>query len=225
MRLTWTWNTRLLVAAVATVALVLLLFAFLAAQINVDHPRHPAQRVAVPTEWEPRPSAPATVHPRMRSAGLTTSIPDDYARAVAAFVYGMDTRRHTTPEDYRQLLQSEADPGLSPEGRADLFATIEARLPAEEMWARMRANEQWSQWSPSRTWEPAAWSEVVTAGYAEPGWAMRNVTGTQNTHYVDGGKARATSRQPTLTVVMRCPAPGAGVDRCRLVLLSTQVVS
>lgn len=129
------------------------------------------------------------------------------------------------PADYRRLLRSEADPNLTESGRADLFATIDSRIPSEQLWNRMRGNGQWSEWSPSRTWEPAAWSQVVTGGYAEPGWVMRNVTGTQTTHYVEAtGVARTTTRESTLSVVMRCPVPGNHVQHCALVLISTTPV-
>ena len=73
-------------------------------------------------------------------------------------------------------------------------------------------------------WEPQTWAEVVTDGLAEPGWVMRNVTGTQTTSYVDGGENRTAVSEPTLTVGMRCPAPGADVDRCHLTLLGTVVI-
>jgi hypothetical protein len=88
----------------------------------------------------------------------------------------------------------------------------------------MRSNGQWSQWQPTRTWEPATWAQVVTAGHAEPGWVMRNVTGVQTTNYVEDGQNRSTSREATLTVVMRCPAEGLDLLRCHLVLISTQPV-
>jgi hypothetical protein len=53
---------------------------------------------------------------------------------------------------------------------------------------------------------------------------MRNVTGVQTTHYVEDGLSRSTSREATLTVVMRCPAEGVDVQTCHLVLISTQPV-
>jgi len=88
----------------------------------------------------------------------------------------------------------------------------------------MRANEQWSAWSSTAVWEPQTWAEVITDGLAEPGWVMRNVTGTQTTYYVDGGEDRTAVSEPTITVGMRCPALGADVDRCHLTLLGTVVI-
>jgi hypothetical protein len=147
-----------------------------------------------------------------------------YVAAVATIVFGLDSRNFV-PDDYRRLLRAEADPNLTDSGRADLFATIDSRIPSEQLWNRMRGNGQWSDWSASRTWEPAAWSQVVTGGYAEPGWVMRNVTGTQTAHYVEAlGVARTTTREPTLSVVMRCPAAGNHMQHCALVLISTTPV-
>jgi len=101
---------------------------------------------------------------------------------------------------------------------------VDERIPDATQWARMRANEQWSTWSTTAVWEPQTWAEVVTDGLAEPGWAMRNVTGTQNTYYVDGGENRTAVSEPTITVAMRCPAPDAPVERCHLVLIGTSVL-
>jgi hypothetical protein len=153
-----------------------------------------------------------------------TADADVYARSVAGVVFGLDSRNFVSG-DYRRLLRSEADPNLTEGGRADLFATIDSRIPSEQLWNRMRGNRQWSEWTPSRTWEPAAWSQVVIGGYAEPGWVIRNVTGTQTTHYLETtGVARTTTSEPSLSVVMRCPAPGGHVQHCALVLISTTPV-
>jgi hypothetical protein len=169
---------------------------------------------------------------RAPSAGLhaallglpRTADADVYVKSITRIVFGPDSRNFG-PADYRRLLRSEADPNLTESGRADLFATIDSRIPSEQLWNRMRRNEQWSKWSSTRTWEPAAWSQVVTGGYAEPGWVMRNVTGTQTTHYVEAtGVARTITRELTLSVVMRCPVPGSHVQRCALVLISTTPV-
>ena len=102
---------------------------------------------------------------------------------------------------------------------------VAERIPAPELWARMRANEQWSAWQAEDVWQPGAWDEVVTSGQAEPGWAIRNVLGQQTTHFRDGAQDRETSRERTITIGMRCPAPGAQVDRCRLTLVGIGVVS
>ena len=68
-------------------------------------------------------------------------------------------------------------------------------------------------------WEPAAWQEAVTSGYAEPGWTMRTVNGIEVTHYVERGEERTSSAERTISLLMRCPTPDAPVDRCRLALL------
>lgn len=149
--------------------------------------------------------------------------PDAYADAVAAVLFGLDTRE-LDPADYSALLLAEADPTLTATGRADLERLIAERIPAAELWQRMRANEQWSTFAAGDVWVPGSWEQVVTSGQAEPGWALRNVTGIQTTHYVEYGVEKAASRERTVTIGMRCPAPGAGVDRCRLVLIGAIVV-
>ena len=164
-----------------------------------------------------------TLEPVARPPAVGTADRDEYVTAISALVFGMDTRT-TTAAQHREELRREADPKLSDDGRSDLHATIDARVPTDAMWGRMRSNEQWSQWQPTRTWEPAAWTQVVTSGHVEPGWAMRNVTGVQTIHYVEDGQVRSTSREAMLTVVMRCPAEGVDLQSCRLVLISTQPV-
>jgi hypothetical protein len=158
------------------------------------------------------------------SPPVVTSDPDAYAAAIATTVFGLDTRR-SSPTELRSVLLGEADPMLSDEGRADLTATVDTRIPTADLWQRMRDNQQWSTWTPSQTWEPATWAQAVTSGYAEPGWVMRNVAGIQVTTYVEQGVEKSTSRERALSVLMRCPAPESGVDRCRLALVSTTVIS
>lgn len=190
------------------------------------HTQSAAPQPHPPAAPEPTtPLDPVTLPPTPAVPSLSsTTNPDKYAAAIGRLVLGFDTR-HFTPADYRRALRQEADPNLSGTGRDDLFATIDARIPADDLWRGMRRNEQWSQWSPQRSWEPAAWSQVVTSGYAQPGWVMRNVTGVQTIHYLDDDTTMHSSTSvPTLSVVMRCPAPGAQVDRCRLVLLGTAPV-
>lgn len=153
-----------------------------------------------------------------------TSNPDEYAAAIAGAVFAQDTV-NADPEDYRARLMVEADPQMSPRGRSDLERMVAQRIPSPEQWQRMRRNSQWSQWETEDVWQPGAWDEVVTSGQAEPGWDVRNVLGQQTVHFVDGSQARETSRERTLTIGMRCPAPGAVVDRCRLTLIGIGVVS
>lgn len=152
-----------------------------------------------------------------------TSDPDVYARAIAGLVFGMDTRR-LEPGDYRDVLMGEADPSLSATGRADLARMLTERIPTTEQWARMRANQQWSEWVSLDILVPGSWEQVVVSGQAEPGWAFRNVSGVQTTHYLEDGAAQTASRERTITIGMRCPADGAEVDRCRLNLIGINVI-
>jgi hypothetical protein len=154
----------------------------------------------------------------------TTSDPDAYASAVAGVVFGLDTT-FAGPDDYRALLMAQADPQMSPRGHADLERMVAERIPEPELWERMRSNGQWSAWTTQDVWQPGAWDEVLTSGQAEPGWALRNVLGTQTTHFRDGGHDRKTSRERTVTIGMRCPAPDALVDRCQLTMVGIGVVS
>ncbi|WP_315093255.1 hypothetical protein [uncultured Cellulomonas sp.] len=135
----------------------------------------------------------------------------------------MDTRT-VDAAAYRTSLLAEADPNLTETGRADLQRLVDDRIPADDEWERMRENAQRSVFVVTQTWEPGSWQQVVIAGQAEPGWAMRNVTGVQTTHYSEDGQHRASSRERTITIGMRCPGSGADVDRCRLVLLGATVV-
>jgi hypothetical protein len=149
--------------------------------------------------------------------------PDEYAERIASLVLAQDTRTGT-PDDVRDPLLAEADPTLSETGLADLERTIAVRIPDDLMWSRMRGNQQWSEWTPRSVWEPGARQQAVTSGYAEPGWAMRNVSGIEVIHYIEDGEPRASTRERTLSVLMRCPAAGSPVERCHLALLSTTAV-
>lgn len=171
----------------------------------------------------PDPAAPS---PSSVLVGLlpVTVDPDVYAAGVAGVVFGMDTR-DVGPEGYRDLLLGEADPQLTPTGWEDLDRLVDERIPTATEWARMAANEQWSVFVAEQVWVPGSWEQVVIAGQAEPGWAVRNVTGVQTTHYTEVGTGHEAVRERTITIGMRCPAEGAGVERCHLVIVGSGVVS
>lgn len=187
---------------------------------------------AAPSPDPPSATAPAGRNPERTPAGdgpgramslPHTDEPDAYATAVAETLFAVDTRV-LDPVDYQDALLADADPGLSETGRADLEALVAARIPADDLWQRMRANDQRSTFEASDVWEPGSWAQVVTSGQAEPGWTMRNVTGIETTTYVEAGVEKSTSRERTVTIGMRCPADGADVDRCHLVLVGATVV-
>lgn len=214
------WAVALLIVMIVVVAVALALG-------GGDDAPAGSPTVAPGTQRTTEPATPKWATPAQDLPGMLTiadtSDPDAYADSVAALVFSMDPRAFE-PEDYRSALVGEADPLMSDSGLADLERTVEERIPDATQWARMRANEQWSTWSTTAVWEPQTWAEVVTDGLAEPGWVMRNVTGTQATSYVDSGGNRTAVSEPTLTVAMRCPAPDAPVERCHLVLIGTSVL-
>ncbi len=212
---------------IAAVVIVVLLVVWIAATMR--GPGEPgaapsSDSPSVPSEPRQNPDAafPSGVPTRASSLPWTDQ-PDAYAVAVAGVVFGLDTRE-LEPAAYRDVLLADADPGLSKTGRADFEALVAARIPADDLWRRMRANEQWSTFEASDVWEPGSWAQVVTSGQAELGWAMRNVTGIETTTYVEAGVEKTASRERTVTIGMRCPADGADVDRCYLVLVGTTVV-
>jgi len=218
-RVRWAVALLTVIAVVVTVAL--------AFGGGDDSPASAPTATAAPTtpNAEPTPvptTASATPAPVAASI-VSTSDADAYARSVAAFLFSMDTRT-ASPEDYRAALLAEADPLMSDTGLADLDLMIDERIPETTQWARMRANQQVSQWASTTVWEPQTWAEVVTDGLAEPGWVVRNITGTQTTYYLDAGEYRTAVSEPTITIGMRCPAPNAAVERCHLTLIGTTVL-
>jgi hypothetical protein len=159
-------------------------------------------------------------------ASVATADPDEYARAIAAVVFAVDTREGSSDE-LRAALLSEADPRLSDTGLADLTRLLRVRVPTDAEWTRMAANQQVSQWQATDVHEPGTFSQMVVEGVTDPGWAMRNVTGIQTVHYRDAGGWRESARERTVTVAMRCPLPESGVtdlDSCRLLLVPATVV-
>jgi hypothetical protein len=186
--------------------------------------------VAVPDEApaSPAPAGESATAPSPATGSVVGSLPvtgeaDAYAAAVATVVFGMDTQT-LEPGAYRQALLDAADPHLSSTGYADLERLLAERVPTGEQWARMRANAQRSTFEPEQVWEPGSWARVVIAGDAQPGWVVRNVTGVQTTSYTEDGVVKSAARERTVTVAMRCPAPGAGVQACRLVLVGGSVL-
>lgn len=216
---------RLAVAGLVAVAVLALIgITLLAVSGGSDEA---SQRSASDPLAPPAPSAEpsdATATPAPLPHLPRTSNPAEYASAVAGVVFGLDTTL-AGPGDYRALLMAEADPQMSPRGQADLERMIGERIPDPELWQRMRSNGQWSAWATQDVWQPGIWDDVLTSGQAEPGWALRNVIGTQTTHFRDAGQDRETSRERTITIGMRCPAPDALVDRCRLTMVGIGVVS
>ena len=213
---------------VLVLAVIVVLLLVVVAATVLGSPEPTAAPTSLPTTVLSQPRQnPDAIQPSDAppiATGLTTTRQADaYAVAVADAVFGQDTRV-LDPADYAAVLLAEADPGLSATGRADLESLVAARVPADELWQRMRANHQWSTFEASDVWEPGSWEQVVTSGQAEPGWALRNVTGIQTTHYVEAGVEKASSRERTITIGMRCPADGVDIDRCYLVLIGATVV-
>jgi len=219
--------------AMATVGMLILVVAgwlALARDPATPGPDEEGASASVPAAayLSPTPPARTEAAPGAATRPGVVSLPvtgeaDAYAAAVAAVVFGMDTRVHD-PADYRATLLDEADPHLTTTGYADLERLLAERIPTTEQWARMRANAQWSTFEPTEVWEPGSWAQVVIAGQAEPGWVVRNVTGVQTTHYTEAGAEKSAVRERSVTVAMRCPAPGAGVEACRLVLVGGSVL-
>lgn len=214
---------RLVIAVVLIVALVVGLLLATRQRSDDEVVVEPTPAPAAAATPVPATGAPASPILPAALVVVATDDPALYAASVASGVFGMDTRSFAAA-DYRALLLAEADPTLTDTGLADLERLVDERVPADDLWQRMRENQQWSSFVVTQTWEPGSWEQVVTSGHAQPGWAMRNVTGVQTTHYVQSGTARESSRERTITIGMRCPAAGAEVDRCRLVLLGATVV-
>ena len=145
---------------------------------------------------------------------------EQFAEVVTYYLYHQQNCRSVTSREIFSIIKAV----LTTTGYADLERLLAERIPTGEQWARMRANAQWSTFEPTDVWEPGSWTQVVIAGQAEPGWVVRNVTGVQTTHYTENGAERSAVRERTVTVAMRCPAPGAGVDSCRLVLVGGSVL-
>jgi hypothetical protein len=151
-----------------------------------------------------------------------TDDPDEFATAIAAALFGLDTGRYT-PTDYQELFAQALWPQIDAEARASITATITARLPTADMWEQMRSVQQRSEFDAELVWEPRLGREGRQNQRWPDGVVLRNVSGTQTeTWHPPGQDAQTSARPVTVTVALAC-SPAA--SPCRLVGIQPTVAT
>jgi hypothetical protein len=160
---------------------------------------------------------PATLVPLPR-----TDDPDEFATAVAAALFGLDSQRFT-PTDYQELFAEALWPQIDPDARASITATISQRLPAPDMWEQMRSVQQRSEFDAEMVWEPRLGREGRENQRWPDGVVLRNVSGTQTeTWHPPGQNTQTAARPVAVTVALAC-SPAA--SPCRLVGIQPNVAT
>jgi hypothetical protein len=160
------------------------------------------------------------------AAGLAplprTDDPDEFATAVAAALFGLDSQRFT-PTDYQELFAEALWPQIDAEARASITATISRRLPTADMWEQMRSVQQRAVFDAEWVWEPRLGREGRENQRWPDGVVLRNVSGTQTESWRPPGEDAQTSARPVaVTVVLAC-SPAA--SPCRLVGIHPNVAT
>ena len=197
---------------------------------DADQRRAPtsAPRTAAPTPPGQSPSAEvgqreADDDHDARLAPLPrTDDPDEFATAVAAALFSVDSGRYT-PTDYLELFSEALWPQIDADARASITATISRRLPTADMWEQMRSVLQRSEFDAELVWEPRLGREGRENQRWPDGVVLRNVSGTQAESWRPPGEDAQTSARPVaVTVVLAC-SPAA--SPCWLVGIQPNVAT
>jgi hypothetical protein len=198
---------------------------------DADQGRAPTSAPGTPAPTAPGQSRSAEVGQReadddRNAAGLAplprTDDPDEFATAIAAALFSMDSQRYT-PTDYQELFAEALWPQIDAEARASITATISRRLPTADMWEQMRSVQQRSEFDAELVWEPRLGREGRENQRWPDGVVLRNVSGTQTeTWHPPGQDAQTSARPVTVTVALAC-SPAA--SPCRLVGIQPTVAT
>jgi hypothetical protein len=151
-----------------------------------------------------------------------TDDPDEFATAVAAALFSVDSERYT-PTEYQELFAEALWPQIEADARASIVATISRRLPTPDMWEQMRSVLQRSEFATELVWEPRVGREGRENQRWPDGVVLRNVSGTQTeTWHPPGENAQTAVRPVAVTVVLAC-SPAA--SPCRLVGIQPNVAT
>jgi len=149
-------------------------------------------------------TAPATVGGASPSPIPATRDTEEFARRVAAAVFGWDTATGYSPSDYIQQVVDVGDP--SGNETPGLAADLADYLPNSAAWAQLRTY-QTRQWlTIDTTTVPLTWGQALQQGKATllPGTTAYTITGTRHRAGVWDGKSVTTAEQVSFTVFETC---------------------
>jgi hypothetical protein len=164
----------------------------------------------------PSVTTPATVGASPSPIPATRD-PEEFARWVAAAVFGWDTATGYTPADYIQQVVNVGDP--SGNETPGLAADLADYLPNTAAWAQLRTYET-RQWLTIDTATvPSSWAQALQQGQATllPGTTAYTITGTRHRAGVWDGKPVTTTGRVSFTVFETCQPT---YPTCRLLRLS-----
>jgi hypothetical protein len=197
---------------------------------DADQRRNPtsAAGTAAPTAPGQGPSADAGQreadddHDAKLAPLPRTDDPDEFATAVAAALFSVDSERYL-PTDYQELFAEALWPQIDADARASITATITRRLPTADMWEQMRSVQQRALFDAELVWEPRLGRQGRQNQRWPDGVVLRNVSGTQTeTWHPPGQDAQTSARPVTVTVALAC-SPAA--SPCRLVGIQPTVAT
>lgn len=215
------WSRGRLIAVIAA-GLVLLLLVGVGVYGLITGPQQPADRTTdpAPTVTTPGQTGPATpIVPRVDPS----SDPDEFARNVAAALFGWDTGSGLMPLDYTSAILQVGDP--SGEEQAGLAADIAGYLPTRDAWIELRKYATTQHLTIEDSFVPETWAQAVEQaqpGQLPPGATAITIEGTRHREGVWNDEAVTSEHSVSFTVFLACPppAPEFSTGLCHVLRLS-----
>ncbi|WP_167131786.1 hypothetical protein [Paramicrobacterium chengjingii] len=149
--------------------------------------------------------------------------PDEFARNVAARLFGWDTSSGLMPLDYTSVILEVGDP--SGTEQAGLASDVAGYLPTREAWIELRKYATTQHLTIENSFVPEAWAQAVAQaqpGQLPAGSTAVTIEGTRHRTGVWNGDPVASEHSVSFTVFLACPppAPKFSTGLCHVLRLS-----